>query len=131
FQEIRQADMAAPVSKASWTTLKAADLARDIGEAIRVATTGRPGPVHVSLPSDLLEQRIEESAIAWPQPHTAPGAALSDDAAAKILTAIAGAARPLILAGPQLSNPSGRALLAKLEAATGVAAVVMESPRGI
>src|SRR4051794_10746421 len=42
FQEIRQADMAAPVSKASWTTLKATDLASDMGEAIRVATTGRP-----------------------------------------------------------------------------------------
>src|SRR5258708_14369250 len=70
FQEIRQADMAAPVSKASWTTLKAADLARDMGEAIRVATTGRPGPVHVSLPSDLLEQRIEPSAIVRPEPPT-------------------------------------------------------------
>ncbi len=131
FQEIRQADMAAPVSKASWTTLKAADLARDMGEAIRVATTGRPGPVHVSLPSDLLEQRIEQSAIVWPEPHTAPGSALTDDPADKILAAIAGATRPIILAGPALSNPSGRALLAKLEAATGVPAVVMESPRGL
>src|SRR5918994_82496 len=34
FQEIRQADMAAPVSKASWTALKAAELGRDLGEAV-------------------------------------------------------------------------------------------------
>src|SRR5580700_11114142 len=46
FQEIRQADMAAPVTKASWTASSAATLGRDIGEAMRIATSGRPGPVH-------------------------------------------------------------------------------------
>lgn len=130
FQEIRQADMAAPVSKASWTALKAADLARDIGEAVRVATTGRPGPVHVSLPSDLLEERVEESAIVWPQRATAAGPALAEAKADEILAAIAQAERPIIIGGPQLSNPAGRALLARLEAATKTPAVIMESPRG-
>ena len=36
-----------------------------------------------------------------------------------------------IIAGPQMSNVAGRALLARLEAATGAPAVIMESPRGI
>src|SRR5262249_51868393 len=66
FQEMRQADMAAPVTKASWTASSAATLGRDIGEALRLATSGRPGPVHVSLPSDLLEERVESAAIASP-----------------------------------------------------------------
>src|SRR6201990_2708806 len=44
FQEIRQAEMAATVTKASFTSPSAATLGRDIGEAIRIATTGRPGP---------------------------------------------------------------------------------------
>jgi acetolactate synthase-1/2/3 large subunit len=133
FQEIRQADMAAPVSKASWTALKAAELGRDIGEALRVATTGRPGPVHVSLPSDLLEERVEGDAVIWPERVRVPvsGSTLSEPKADEIFAAIAGAATPIIIAGPQLSNPNGRALLAKLEAATGAPAVIMESPRGI
>src|SRR6187549_697031 len=63
FQELRQADMAAPVTKASWMAKDTATLGQDIGEAIRIATSGRPGPVHVSLPSDLLDARIEESAV--------------------------------------------------------------------
>src|SRR6478672_1726620 len=47
FQEMRQADMAAPVTKAAWTARSAAGLGRDIGEAMRIARTGRPGPVHL------------------------------------------------------------------------------------
>ena len=132
FQEIRQADMAAPVTKASWTATSAATLGRDIGEAIRIATSGRPGPVHLSLPSDLLEERVESNAIVWPDAASHRRAARSPSAVADaMLAAIAGAARPIIFAGPQLSNVSGRALLARLEAATGAPAVIMESPRGI
>ncbi len=52
-------------------------------------------------------------------------------AADKIAAAIAGAKRPLIIAGPQMSNVAGRDRLASLEAATGAPAVIMESPRGI
>ena len=131
FQEIRQADMAAPVSKASLTATSAATLGRDVGEAIRIATSGRPGPVHLSLPSDLLEERVESNAIVWPdaRPSTAP--ALPTAVADATLAAIAAAARPIIFAGPQLSNVSGRALLARLEAATKTPAVILESPRGI
>src|SRR5258707_5506323 len=67
FQELRQAEMAAPVTKASWMAQDAAALGQDIGEAIRIATSGPPGPVHVSLPSDLLDAKIDESAILWPE----------------------------------------------------------------
>src|SRR3979490_2256278 len=82
FQEIRQAEMAAPVTKASWTASAAATLGDDIGKAIGIATSGRPGPVHLSLPSDLLEERVESNAIVWPDtrggssvpPFAEPGA---------------------------------------------------------
>src|SRR3954447_1109591 len=61
FQELAQADMARPVTKASWTSAAAQTLGRDVGDAIRIATSGRPGPVHLSLPSDLLDARVDES----------------------------------------------------------------------
>ena len=82
FQEIRQADMAAPVSKASFTATSAATLGRDVGEAIRIATSGRPGPVHLSLPSDLLEERVESNAIVWPDARPARACPRSRDAVA-------------------------------------------------
>ena len=132
FQELRQADMAAPVAKASWTATSAATLGGDVGEAMRIATSGRPGPVHLSLPSDLLEERVEANAIVWPDgagaaavPGLAPGVADT------VLAALAAAQRPIIFAGPQLSAADGRTLLGRLEAATNTPAVVLESPRGI
>lgn len=131
FQEIRQADMAAPVTKASWTSTSAANLGRDIGEAIRIATSGRPGPVHLSLPSDLLEERVESNAIIWPETGGGSAPVLPPSVADAILAEIANAARPVVLAPPQLSNVSGRALLAKLEAATKTPAAIIESPRGL
>jgi len=131
FQELRQADMAAPVTKASWTSSATETLGRDIGEAIRIATSGRHGPVHLSLPSDLLDARIDDSAVVWPNWQTLRPAVLPDATADKILAAIAEAARPVIIAGPQMSTVNGRALLERLETATGAPAVIMESPRGL
>ena len=63
FQELDQAAMAAPAAKASWTCQSAGSLASDLAEAIRIAMSGRPGPVHLSLPSDLLDAHVGEARI--------------------------------------------------------------------
>ncbi|HEY8566961.1 MAG TPA: thiamine pyrophosphate-binding protein [Beijerinckiaceae bacterium] len=133
FQELRQADMAEPVTKASWTAASAENLAHDLAEAVRIATSGRPGPVHVSLPVDLLDATLEETDALWPAaedfgPERRP---LSDAAARAVLGAIEEAQRPLILAGPHLCQTSNAGVLAALEAATGVPVLGLESPRGV
>ena len=132
FQELRQADVAAPMAKASWTATSVARLGADVAKAIRIARSGRPGPVHLSLPSDLLDATIAPDDVAWPAPDafTAPPVALSDAAAQAILAVIAGARRPFLLAGPALANRSGRELLSRIEAAMQVPTAIMESPRG-
>ena len=132
FQELRQADMAAPVSKASWTATSAETLAADVAKAIRIAASGRPGPVHLSLPSDLLDAPVAENAAVWPEPadFTAAPLALNDAAADAILGVIAATARPLLIASPHIANRRGRALLARLEANLQVPTCIMESPRG-
>jgi acetolactate synthase-1/2/3 large subunit len=109
FQELAQADMAKPVSKASWTASATATLGQDIAEAIRIATSGRPGPVHVSLPSDLLDERVDAGTVQWPDATKSSSAHLDGTSAEKIVAAIASSARPLIIGGPQLSTVHGRA----------------------
>ena len=60
FQEMDQAAAAAPVAKASWIASTAERLGEDIAIALDLAQNGRPGPVHVSLPADLLEAEVDD-----------------------------------------------------------------------
>ena len=132
FQEIAQADLARPVSKASWTSTSAASLGDDVAKAFEIARSGRPGPVHLSLPSDLLDAELDAASASIPGQQTnGASSALPDALADAVLDAIAKARAPLIIAAPHLSGPHGRPLLADLEKAVQAPVVVMESPRGI
>jgi acetolactate synthase-1/2/3 large subunit len=130
FQEMRQADMAAPVAKASWTVQNAADLAADVARAMRIAASGRPGPVHLSLPFDLLETRVDASQAAGGIAKTQP-TPLGSAAADAVRALIKQAKRPLVLVGPVMSNGRAHAVREKLAEAAAVPVLCMESPRGL
>ena len=134
FQELRQADMAEPVTKASWVARSAATLGTELAEAVRIALSGRPGPVHLSLPFDLLEEtdRGRARAVAERASISLRGLNLLDaQAAASILSVLGRAQRPLVLAGPQLCHAGDLTLLDNLGDKLGIPVVPMESPRGI
>ena len=130
FQEMAQADMAAPVAKAAWTCQSAEAVASDVARAMRIARSGRPGPVHLSLPSDVLEERIGTASgtADGPVPGSAILAASDVDA---VLGRLRRAARPLVLVGPASLTRRARASCRELEQALGIPVVGMQSPRGI
>ncbi len=133
FQELRQADMAAPAVKASWTAKSAVTLGEDVARAMQVARSGRPGPVHLSIPSDLFEAPVEATDDAIPaaeafQPVHAP---LGEPTAEAVIAELARAKRPLVLTGPTMANDRGRELRVSLAEVTGIPVLFMESPRGI
>ncbi|MGG5809614.1 thiamine pyrophosphate-binding protein [Falsiroseomonas sp. CW058] len=129
FQELPQAAMAAPVAKASFTAQSAAGLGQEVARCIALARSGRPGPVHLSLPTDLLEAEVADPAPAGD--GGAIGMPLSAGTAAIIGAAVMASARPLLLAPPALCSPAGEAALLALEAASGLPAIRMNSPRGL
>lgn len=133
FQEMLQADIAAPVVKASWTASSAAALGQDIAKACRIARSGRPGPVHLSLPVDLLDEMVEagENGIAKAGDFAATVQQPSTEWLSATGDLLAAAARPLIILGPQMSQAPVSDLQSRLAAATGVPVVCMESPRGV
>ena len=130
FQEIRQAEMAAPVVKAAWTCAGPGQIASDIAKAIRIAKSGRPGPVNLNLPTDALEGIADSASLAADafQPEIM---ALDLSVASDLMQRLGQAERPMILAGPACMTRPGRALLAALESASGVPVIGMESPRGV
>lgn len=132
FQELRQVDMAAPVCKAAWMATDTATVGMNVAKALRLATSGRPGPVHLSLPSDVLDATVPEDAVAWPTAAdlTAPGMPLGDEAADAVFALLASAKRPLVIGPPVLATRSGRDLLRRLEASLIIPTCLSEGPRG-
>lgn len=129
FQEMRQAEMAAPVCKASWACDSAAALGTDLARALQLARSGRPGPVHLSLPSDLLE--APAGAPPAPGAHRAQPMPLPAADAQALVQWLQAAERPLLLCGPQALTPGQRARVEALRDACGVPVIGLESPRGV
>ena len=133
FQEMPQAELAGGVAKAAWRASDPADLGHDLSRAIRLARSGRPGPVHITLPGDVLCETGQHRQAGPPVADDShPIVSLLDrDTADEILELLRQATRPLLLAGPALVRGPGPEALRQFEEATGVPAVAMGSPRGI
>ena len=132
FQEMRQAELAAPVTKLARTVSHVSHLAHETAAALRAAREGRPGPVHLSLPTDILEAVCDDAALkAVPPAAFAPLTQyLAPETAARIMTALQRARRPLILCGPAAMAAPARRDVQLLQQACGIAVIGMESPRG-
>lgn len=131
FQELQQAEMAAPVCKASWTCRSADEVAADLARAVQLARSGRPGPVHLSLPSDVLDGIATADALPQAPAGSPVAMPLAAREARDLIDWLQRAERPLLLCGPQALTPGHRALLDGLREACGVPVIGMESPRGV
>lgn len=80
-----------------------------LARAWSTATTGRPGPVVIALPEDILTRQTDAAPLTGPARITEP--APTPDALAAAQTMLAGAARPLILMGGCNWTEAGRTAL--------------------
>ncbi|MCC2597630.1 thiamine pyrophosphate-binding protein [Pusillimonas sp. MFBS29] len=130
FQEMDQVAMAQPVVKAAWAASDPDTIAADFAKACRIALSGRPGPVHLSLPTDVLEKLATSDSLPGLEAYRPQAVPLGEAEASGLMARLAQAARPLILVGPQGLTDAGRAAVARLQQAGGVPVVASESPRG-
>jgi acetolactate synthase-1/2/3 large subunit len=130
FQELDQVGTARPVTKAAWLVEEPGRLGADVARALALAAAGRPGPVHLSLPADVLEATAPAddgpAGIAPVDPPT-----VRDTAVGAALDLLGRASRPLILAGPAMARPRRWAEVARLADTCGAPALALESPRGV
>lgn len=105
FQEVDIYGMTMPVTKHNYIVREIADLPRIVDEAFHIATSGRPGPVLIDLPKNVMnaEYTMELGAAADGDPPRIRGYQPDHpiDPAVLELAAehLSGAQRPLILAG--------------------------------
>jgi acetolactate synthase-1/2/3 large subunit len=101
FQEIDQVAIMRPVTKWAERCYETRRIPELVDLAFRMAWSGKPGPVYLDLPTDVLMASIDESTVVWPR-HTAPDRTRPLADAAKIDAAVqllAQARKPVILSG--------------------------------
>ena len=136
FQEVDTVGMTRSITKHNELVTRAEDIPRIIREAFHIATTGRPGPVLVDIPKDIVDPTNPNSAMEWYWPDSVdlPGynpqmqgdPALIEAAARLILAA----ERPVLYAGGGILKARGAEALRALAELTGIPVVTTLMGRG-
>ena len=131
FQEFDQVAASSPFTKFSKRVMSADDMAADVLQAISLAKSGRPGPVHLALPFDVLNAHTSapdgQNSSANDNAPSAPDA----QDIKTIVSALASAHTPVIITGPALNKTRSGTLLSELQDAAQVPVLALESPRGL
>ena len=121
FQEIDQVGVMRPITKWAERVPDGRRIPDYVATAFRQATAGRPGPVYLDLPGDVLGTPVDESQLSFPGPWKPSPRALGDPAAVKEAVALlARAERPLILGGSGVWWSGAETAFQRLVEATGI-----------
>ena len=100
FQEIDAVGISRPCTKHNYLVNCIEDIPRIIKEAFHIASTGRPGPVHVDIPKDITAEIAE---FVYPKevdlPTYKPTVNYNKKQLRKAMNAIANAKKPLLYVG--------------------------------
>ncbi|MCL2623335.1 MAG: biosynthetic-type acetolactate synthase large subunit [Planctomycetaceae bacterium] len=116
FQETPITEVCRSITKHHYLVTSVKDLARIMKEAIFIATTGRPGPVLVDIPKDVL---VAQCLADFDVPMDLPGYSgcvpqASDDEVKTVADAIRAAKRPVLYVGGGVIAAEAAAELMKL-----------------
>jgi len=131
FQEADIRGITMPVTKHSFLVTSADEIPQRVAEAFHLASTGRPGPVLVDVPKDVLQATTDFS---WPpridlpgyKPTTRPHGKQVREAA----TLIAGARQPVLYVGGGVLKAGASEELTELAELTGAPVVTTLMARG-
>ena len=99
FQEADITGSTRPCTKHNFLVRKVDDLGRTIKEAFHIARSGRPGPVLVDLPKDVIQAVTDDATLAYPLSFNGETANPVEAKCVKALELIRQSSRPLILSG--------------------------------
>jgi acetolactate synthase I/II/III large subunit len=131
FQEADISGITIPITKHNFLVTKPEDIARTIGEAFHVASTGRPGPVLVDIAKDAMQAMTE---FYWPVPFDLPGYhPVTRPHARQVREAarlISESRRPVLYVGGGVIKARAAAQLRELAELTGIPVVTTLMARG-
>ena len=134
MQEIDQVEMAAPVVKGSFMVHDARRIPDFIARAVRLAFSGRRGPVHLTIPIDVQDQVVEEDDVVFYNPHEyrpAKGALAQPGLVRQVVELLRQAQRPLVIAGDGAGYAASGQVLQQFIETTRVPVVTEGQARGL
>lgn len=100
LQDFNQMGIVSSMTKHARTVAEPARIPEYVGRAISQATTGRPGPVYLEIPRDLMDTEIEHRTVEFQEIYCVGSKPLGDPACIKAaLELIQEAKKPMIIAG--------------------------------
>lgn len=128
LQEMPQTEMFRTFTKASFTIEQTADIPRLLHEAFRTALSGRPGPVFIEMPFDVLFNAIDPVDI---HPRViVPPVAPETSAVQKMFDILRNAHKPVIIAGTQVYWDEAHDALRELAEQCGIPVYTNGAGRG-
>ncbi len=124
------------VTKHNFLVAEAQDIPRAIKEAFHIATTGRPGPVLVDIPKDIVDPANPRSAMEWTDdvemdlPGYRPATDVDAAAVAAAAELIRAAERPILYVGGGILKARAAEALRQLAELTGIHVVTTLMARG-
>ncbi|MBX3716217.1 MAG: thiamine pyrophosphate-binding protein [Burkholderiales bacterium] len=110
FQEVDQQSLFRPVTKKTWTVTQARRIPEMVREAFTTALSPRRGPVALNLPRDMLSEAFDAEEVPPPSSQRAFAPAAGDaELVARAARLLAGARRPLVIAGGGIKNARAHA----------------------
>lgn len=99
FQEADMLSIMLPISKHNFIVHRAEDVPRVVRLAFKIATTGRPGPVHIDMPKDAQAKEVDVEIPAEVEYTKSPKLEPSVEQVRRAVNLLVQAERPLIFAG--------------------------------
>ncbi len=128
LQEMPQTDMFKTFTKGSFTIENTAEIPTRLAEAFKLALNGRPGPVFVELPFDILFNAIDPPKI-MPKVTIAPPSPAVNEVQ-RLFKLLRAAQKPLIIAGSQVYWDEAHHALRELTEQTGIPVFTNGGGRG-
>ena len=136
FQECDTTGITMAVTKHNFLVTDAQDIPRTIKEAFHIATTGRPGPVLVDVPKDIVDPKNSRSLMEWEDdieidlPGYSPYTEVDLEAVNAAVELIQEAERPVLYVGGGVLKSRSAEALYELAEMTGIHVVTTLMARG-
>jgi acetolactate synthase I/II/III large subunit len=99
FQEVDITGITRPCTKHNFLVRDVEDLARTIKEAFHIARSGRPGPVLIDLPKNVMQALVDDTTLSYPISFSDDETEPIEEESARAFELIRSSRKPLIFCG--------------------------------